>query len=197
MREDIKNVYLAGKIYQYDWREEITGFRGNSIDIEIDDDIFYKNLYNFSVASKWPTIKVVGPTFIACEHGCSYSSIDFAHALGASDIRNQESYDCIRWQTDIEVPSYTQVKEVCFAQIDRADIVFINLFDTDRNPFGTLTEIGFAKALDKKLVFLFDEERTKEKYSYLLDEKSTVYIGESLQTIFDDLDKMPNIHTLF
>lgn len=71
MREDIKNVYLAGKIYQYDWREEITGFRGNSIDIEIDDDIFYKNLYNFSVASKWPTTRTssltnnIGITIIA------------------------------------------------------------------------------------------------------------------------------------
>jgi very-short-patch-repair endonuclease len=139
----VTSIYLAGKISKDDWRHELLGHGLRGIWQPEDDGL-----------TSWPTIKdgvlntfdYVGPYFISDDHGCGHGSS--THGCG-----NDGQLICY---SDQLLPERHQVRDLCLAAIDAADIVFAWL--DDPTAYGTLVEIGYAKARGKKIVIAAPEQ---------------------------------------
>lgn len=120
-------IYLAGKIYPHCWRHDIVaGLEGHDDWTPIEKAIGGVHTY-------------VGPFFTYQGHG-----IDFAHhgrAVGA----DAEASDGHMVEHDQQVA----VVQKCLTAISTADIVasWIDCHDC----YGTIVELGYAKALGKKV----------------------------------------------
>lgn len=131
-------VYLAGKIKQNGWRELIVGYRCNHLYGGDNVDLTkYTVKYN-------DQITITGPWFLSCDHGCYHG--DNTHGLGINKMgcpdANGDDY------------SESEVYDICTQQIMGSDIVFAYI--DDNTCYGSLYEIGLAKALDKKIIIVFD-----------------------------------------
>lgn len=132
------SIYLAGKISRHDWRDDVVpnlqetwGGQWNSQSWSFRDSI-------------WPIIPrgvlgvfdYTGPYFTeTCGHsdeGCSQPE----HRLGS-------------WCEGDEV-GRRGTRDLCFAAIEKADIVFAWLNDT--TAYGTLVELGYAHARRKTVI---------------------------------------------
>lgn len=140
------SVYLAGKISRNGWRESIGGCRTNSV-VNGDDYIDY--LVNFTQEVN-DSLVIVGPTFVACDHGCYHGPE--SHGAGLSH------YGCANGNANL---TREDVLCICKAQIDRADIVFAYIDCEDC--FGTIAEIGYAHAQGKDLVIKFANENLRKE----------------------------------
>lgn len=87
-----------------------------------------------------------GPYFIACDHGCYHGKGTHGVAVG-----NTGCEDGVRVNRERALGD-------CLSLISGADYVFVWLDDVDA--YGTIAEIGYAKAL-KKPIFLVIDERFK------------------------------------
>lgn len=138
------SIYLAGKISKDDWRHELIGWDLRGTWQPNEDD----------PSQPWPVIKngvlgtfdYVGPYFISDDHGCG-------HGPNTHGCGQDGSVLCY---SDQPIPDRTQVRSLCLAAIDAADIVFAWL--NDPTAYGTLVEIGYALARGKKIVIAAPEQ---------------------------------------
>jgi very-short-patch-repair endonuclease len=139
------SIYLAGKIGPTDWRHELLGWELRGA-WEYDYDAE-------QMTPKWPVIKngvldtfdYVGPYFVSDDHGCGHGPS--THGCGNDGA--------LRCYSDEVLPKRPEVRDLCLAAIDAADIVFAWL--DDPTAYGTLVEIGYAKARGKKIVIAAPE----------------------------------------
>lgn len=86
-----------------------------------------------------------GAFTIGCDHGCSHKKFEtFNDSTRGSGTHGAASSTCV--ETDLP-PSFIQDR--CFNGIARADMVFVWIDSEDC--YGTLVEIGYAKALGKPI----------------------------------------------
>jgi hypothetical protein len=156
------HVYLAGKIRKYlKWRYEALGDvrfldpnrewfdwgRGVYETQQALDPDFFVTAHDKS--RSFPTVGpsifiLVGPFFVGCDHGCSHglgmhavASCNEGMELDVREIRNR-------------------VLAANLARIKRADFVFAHI--NERDCFGTLVEIGFARAAGIPVHLHFGDE---------------------------------------
>lgn len=132
-------VYLAGKIKPHDWRHKFVNIRGEFMCWDVEEDpIWYDKELEFN-----EKIDIVGPWFISCDHSCYHG--ERSHGVGA-----WKHVAC----TGTDPIDDVFVSEICEIQIKKSDVVFAYI--DDDTCFGSLWEIGYAYALKKKVILLFD-----------------------------------------
>lgn len=135
-------VYLAGKIGKNDWRHTI-----------------FKDLRNYDIGSAYYEIEPVdgfmyyGPFFIGCDHGCYHGN--GTHGLGVDNRRG-----CGCGSAKIYKPY--EVVEICEKLISEADIMF-SWIDSS-TAYGTIVEIGMARAMKKPIFIVCDQELKGMKF---------------------------------
>lgn len=132
-------IYCAGKIHHKDWR---TALYSRGLDLTADPDDMgicptgfdeYQNI----LPIQWPIVPIgnenhyTGPYFLTCDHGCFHG--DNAHGVGADELVQHRS----------------AVVKLCKAAIATSDAMFVWL--NDSTAYGTITEIGYAAALGKRI----------------------------------------------
>lgn len=135
LRENFKDIYMAGSICKNGWRNVfVDGLRSSPIESQL-------QVYNYSLI-------YVGPFFISCDHGCSHGSM--THGMGEG---------CQSWSEDT-IPSGGDrekfVVNKCITQISKADTIFAWIDKVDC--FGTLLELGYARGLNKDIRVAVDSK---------------------------------------
>ena len=162
------NIYLAGKIEPHGWRHAFFDMRNEFI---WDEKIPY--LQSLSVTMDWDkNIKVTGPFFLSCDHSCYHGEGN--HGLGI-----HQPVSCL---TGGNTHSASEVIEICKEQIKRADVIF-GYINSD-TCFGSLFEIGYAKALGKKVILLFDTSK-RENDMWFLSKNSDFSISLDVYELKD------------
>lgn len=134
------NIYLAGKIGKGDWRHDIVA---NLRSWEYESDQFWSGV-NIQDLWEWPILadsifdqfSYAGPFFISCDHGCYHGPNSHGYednGCGSSGAFTRE-----------------QVATLCRTAIQNCDLFFAWIDTTDC--YGTITEIGFAASLGKRVV---------------------------------------------
>ena len=128
-------LYLAGKITNNLWR---TCF----YDVRNEGDIGKHNGINpLEKYVEIKNFKINGPYSISCDHSCAH--VENTHTMMDTG--------CI-----IDGFRRDDILKICTEQIKNADLLFC--FIDSEDCYGTLAEIGFAKALNKKIIIQFCNE---------------------------------------
>lgn len=128
-RPDRLSVYLAGKISKNDWRRD---WAGTNAGVES----FSTSRLYASPFHNHEHLRLVGPFFTSCGHGCSHS---LNHAMFADESGGHfGDFDCTSTHTDGGA-----IASQCIDWINQADIV-IAVVDDDAH--GTIFEMGHAAA---------------------------------------------------
>jgi hypothetical protein len=130
-------IYLAGKITKNGWREDIVSEA--------------QQHPHFGRRSPWPVLPkavfgkydYVGPYFIGDDHGSFHG--ESSHGLGGTASPDSKNLFVQDWGATPE----HDIPRLCTTAIIEADIVFAWLDSV--SAFGTLFELGYAKALGKKI----------------------------------------------
>jgi hypothetical protein len=124
-------IYLAGKIAKNDWRHRLVP------DLRLCTD-------NWERTSSLPMRDdtYVGPFFISCDHGCGHG----ANSHGATPT-------CEMKQHDIYGRHYEVFKK-SFSGIEACDLFIVWADEDFSTAYGTMTEIGMARAWNKIIVFI-------------------------------------------
>ena len=157
--------YLAGKIWQNDWRTQLLGHRGGAIS-EVgcqceDADSFrlQHTLWELPDFCDHSAAKYAGPFFISCDHGCYHG--DNRHgqlSWGTPNIHTDRNF--VAW--------------ACFQWIDNADVVIARI--SDDNPTGTLVEVGYAFAKGKP-VYLWEHGTAKKVHWFPFAYVESIWLG--------------------
>lgn len=172
-------IYLAGKIYQGDWRSSIVDEAWNDNDEMHGVNFLSEDYWSDNVApplpSEWPVIANAifgthhysGPFFMSGQHTCYHGEDE--HGVSAS-MNQEREYICGHSKTPpgIEcvmcgngkahqcdgvatstVPRGPLVSRLCSDAISRSSIVFAWIDELDC--YGTISEIGYAAALGKEI----------------------------------------------
>jgi len=126
-------VYAAGRIHFDDWRTRVYEDAG-----DWNSEAYSNSMPPFP---ETPIVGVpaiyTGPYFVRCDHGCFHGPN--SHGVGADDNGGCTSIGGDRRRMET-------FRNCCDA-IDRSDIVYA--FIEDREAFGTLWELGYAKGRGK------------------------------------------------
>lgn len=151
--QNVKNVYLAGKISKEDWRQQLVDIRNNFFGCEKDKIRNYQTLFYNDY------IRITGPFFLSCDHSCYHGNN--SHGVGLNNyLPDGSRYDCYA-----ETNHFTEdeVKEICLNQIKHSDIIFAYI--NSNECYGTLFELGYAASLGKQILILFDlPQRMKDMW---------------------------------
>lgn len=168
-REPI-NVYLAGKIKPNGWRQKIFDMRDSFYcfdEHELDNEYIKYNDY----------INIVGPFFLSCDHSCYHGEGN--HGLGIN---------CPNGCAGEDTRSENEVVEICINQIKSSDVVFAYI--NDDTCYGTLSEIGYAKALGKHIIVIFDTRKRAKNMWFISKLANKVEWGvpiEEIKSYFDEI----------
>lgn len=169
------NIYLAGKISHRDWRQQI---------VDIRNGVMYQGDYNVSKIKNLKLsynndIDIVGPFFLSCDHSCYHGENN--HGLGINCPNG-----CYGENTFTE----KQVNYICLSQIRRADVVFAYIDDT--TCYGSLFELGYAKALNKPIFILYNlKNRDLLKDMWFINQSSYTYdVDANYENIKEAFDEM-------
>lgn len=133
------NIYFAGKISKNDWREKITNFDvGNVLDGSYEGSLQLRNGVDIGDGDRY-----VGPFFVSCDHGCYHGPN--SHGAGAG----QEGCGCAHL-------TRAMVHRMCLDGIRRCDVLYAWIDSKDC--FGTISEIGYAAALGKRIWIAYEKE---------------------------------------
>jgi hypothetical protein len=128
------NIYLAGKIRHYCWRNSLVDGLHNQ---HWDDGVLPQALFNY-----------VGPFFVSCDHGCFHNT----NSHGAI-ARKADSLCPGRGElAEFDFPHH-EIAALCLGAIDKANLVFCYIDSADCH--GTLVEIGYAHARNIPVVITF------------------------------------------
>lgn len=128
-----KSVYLAGKIGRNDWRHTIVEGLGEIVVSEREDS--------------WPILDNVifdcldytGPYFSSGGHGAAHG--EDSHGVFAN-LGDYDNHGCL-----VDYPRREWTVNCCKEAISQTDLVFAWI--DDASCYGTLVELGYAKALNK------------------------------------------------
>ena len=138
-------VYLAGKIYPYDWRTKLLNTRGDSgymsTDLTAMMRKFFFTHYGQSISKD---LMITGPFFISCDHRCFHGPN--THGVGT----NTETCDGGGFDGGLQEKD---VVDICLTQISNSDIIFSYIDDI--TCYGTLAELGYARKKNKKIFIIF------------------------------------------
>lgn len=142
------NFYFVGKIDANDWRHDIVNpgelrsalLSDETMERVLDDEELPVIKDAFSSIG-YPGHNYVGPFFTSCDHSCFHGQNQ--HGAGVCSTGCcQDDYSEIGIGTRRDI-----VSNLCMAEIEDADIIFAWLDGEDA--YGSLVEIGYAKAFDK------------------------------------------------
>lgn len=137
-------IYFAGKIGIYDWRHSLLS-RATGRWRKLRDS---KAPFDFNIGPHKLTYQ--GPFFTSCDHGCYHG--EHSHGVGL-DVNT----GCPR---DIGGDPFPLSRPVVFRRsleaIDRSDCLFA--FIDSASAFGTLVEIGYARARGKTVLLCFADK---------------------------------------
>lgn len=136
-------IYLAGKIYNGDWRNDIIETRGlepGEEPVTVHGDVY------------------VGPYFISCDHGCYHG--DSTHGLMSDRDCGDVSTMLQEIETRLDFQDIyaghggfgdnvkDEVPKLCLSWIDDCDVLFAWI--ETRDCYGTFAEIGYAHGKGKE-----------------------------------------------
>ncbi|MBL0385623.1 hypothetical protein JJB07_03075 [Tumebacillus sp. ITR2] len=130
----MKKVYLAGKITKNGWRSDIFS--------ELRDAELYNEKGAIHPPSPVDGFSYSGPYFLTCDHGCYHG--EYTHGRGNFRYGCGENAD-----------NSSTVLKKCQQWITQSDFVFVWIDSVDA--YGTVAEVGFAKAMSKPLFLAYDE----------------------------------------
>lgn len=152
-RYEHHTVYLAGKIRQSGWRENICGYRcgGHTDSYGFYDDLVING-----------NLTVTGPFFISCDHGCYHG--ENSHGVGVAQYyyTDEDGRKHIYEPCMGEYFTQDEVLTVCKNQIDKAEIIFAYI--DCRDCFGTLSEIGYAHAKGKTIIKFKNDDLERDMW---------------------------------
>ena len=127
-------IYLAGKIEANDWRHTVT--------LQLRGCVHHVEEWRKTVllTTQLPGVRYSGPFFVACDHGCAH---------GPNSHGTTGTAGCVQ-------PEISQAEVITKArQGIRLCDLFIAFASYDfATAFGTLAEIGYARALGKEIVLI-------------------------------------------
>lgn len=150
-------VYLAGKISKHDWRGSLPhvdrwGNRQEG-DHRWDDGSGEFLGTNVSMDGKLPdrweprnvgeNLTITGPFFISCDHGC-------AHGPSSHGVGNDAAWIDPRYEPCCGMTPREKTLSLCVDAIAAAEVFFFWM--DDRTAYGSLVELGVAKALRKTII---------------------------------------------
>jgi nucleoside 2-deoxyribosyltransferase len=145
------DVYFAGKIAKNDWRHVL--FPSLREHHDTDKDPLERDGFHYA-----------GPYFISCDHGCYHGNA--SHGRGLSQDTCEGKFDRRK-----------EVLHKCLEEIEKSQIVFVWI-NTD-HAYGTLAEIGYAKAKNKKIVIAIDS-----RLKGMIYDQEIWFIKEMADTLF-------------
>jgi hypothetical protein len=139
-RDVFARVYLAGKIQKNDWRHSIF------------PELRTAELLNGvgRVEALGDGLTYAGPYFVSCGHGCAHGEGD--HGRGSSEK------GCFVSKRNGDLNLRMKVAKNCLKSLDSATFVFCWI--EDFTAFGTLFELGYARAMNKP-TFVAIKKRTE------------------------------------
>lgn len=186
-----KAWYFAGKFtgaknipesYVIDWREEIFNINGNTSNIQENEGYYLINGDFY-----------IGPFYR--DHSCTHGS-DGGHVLETAWYVNYHDNSSFNESGVKNLKHYTETLNKSLKQIENCDIFFAYLFSNDC--YGTLAEIGYAKALGKTIYICVTDEVKKDLWFSILcaDKVFTEDIEQTVSNLFW-LDDAGNVNELF
>lgn len=190
--QTFRSVYLAGKISKYCWRHsffpkpwslrnwdstplfDYDDFCNNFLG-EYDDDCFqWRPMQDaILIGDRWK-ISYVGPFFSGDDHGCGHK---FDH--GWTGLGGTGAECCYRSN------GMGEIRDLCLQAIRDADLIFAWI-DT-QDCFGTIAELGYARALHKK-IFVAGPEMFREMwFAYSLADCLYFHPTKTPKNIFDHM----------
>jgi hypothetical protein len=137
-------IYCVGKIAHNGWRNQLFPIRGESApDCERPQDW---NWSDDTPIQELPGAVYVGPYFLSDDHGC-YHSEPNSHGVAAGGRACGDAYPGL---------SRPDVVKRCLAAIESATHIFAWI--DDPTAYGSLVEVGYARALGKKVHLYFKAE---------------------------------------
>lgn len=158
------NVYLAGKIDICDWRGAFIRYRTEGIwwfregDDPVEEFISKRVAINESAT-------MTGPYFISCDHGCYHG--EGKHGVGAETDEHGFA-GCMGQFLERKDVEYISRK-----QIDAADVVLAYI--NDPTCYGTLAEIGYARARNKYIIVVYASDELRESMWFVGEMANLVY----------------------
>lgn len=131
-------VYFAGKIDRHDWRTTLTDNKVGDV------GIYQHPPYSIRIMEG---VEYVGPWYIACDHGCYHGTNN--HGVGAS---TEGCGSCV--DNRLGKLGRSGAHKLCLDCIKECDVLFAWIDTSDC--YGTISEIGYAAALDKKIWLVYD-----------------------------------------
>lgn len=153
-----RNIYLAGKITAWskgceDWRFDIVPSLTYAVERGwLNELLSPPDEWHYLPQAIFGRFHYVGPFFtdledFACGHGAGLTA--FPHGLNPEESR--------WWKHGADTPIVRRmVTQLCLKAIRRADLVFAWIDTPDC--YGTLFELGYAKALGKRLAVYFAQD---------------------------------------
>lgn len=142
------NIYLAGKVKNKltnnrfgGWRHsliyELFGVNISGIGLNASED----SPDDYKIIDINNKFSYVGPFLYGCDHKCSHIN-DYAHGVLNCTSENYGIYE--------NIPNFNVLKN-SLNQIKMADIVIVNFNENSLESYGTMGEIGYAFANNKKI----------------------------------------------
>lgn len=144
-------VYLAGKIYPYDWRHSFINIRGESGYMGGDLIPIMRKFFFTHYGQSFRDLLITGPFFISCDHSCFHG--DNTHGVG----NNKETCD----GESLRGLQEKDVVDICLTQISNSDIVFSYI--EDNTCYGTIAELGYARKKNKKIFIVFKNPKLADE----------------------------------
>ena len=166
MKKQKIKVYLAGKITNDWWRNEILGDGSSSrrtpgIYVSASVDEIEKRYEYYNGEYDAGEFIVTGPHSLGCDHSCfhntSHASTDGEFTcLGELGMEQQDVF------------------EACTHQINKSDIVFAYITSSDI--YGTLFELGFAYGINKPVYIVFKNNELKRLHWFIAKAARECYV---------------------
>ena len=175
----VTNVYLAGKIEPNGWRQKLIDIRNNFFGEEKD------KIRNGITIKYNDHINITGPFFLSCDHSCYHGNN--SHGVGLNSHG-----DCYGLTDHF---SEDEVKEICLNQIKKSDVIFAYI--NDDTCYGTLYEIGYAAALNKPILLLFDSNKRRNNMWFIANRAKMARVQDKYTGIKEDFDDMIEYYEKF
>ena len=167
-------IYLAGKITRYsnDWRNKVlkpgpqgrqqkyskNSYEGNGDEWIHPGDHQMESVLEmeewpvtFGIVKGQPDLDYTGPYFMSCDHGCFHGKN--SHGVGAFDggeIKDSVKHDGLEKVLEDRKKRQEHTVMLCRKAIENSSIFFAWI--DDKTCYGTIAEIGYAKALGKTIL---------------------------------------------